>query len=278
MALNGTIQSVEQHLKNCWQKIEDKGGDLPAQLNLANLAQAIEDLPSGPIGYGTYGELQKAIRNGTAQEKFPVGTEIPDTYGGADLPSIIVNYEIVKDKVGNEHPGAILCKKYLIPVPENATVVYSNVYEVTGYPGSTLANYMGTILDACSDELQSALQEVQIPCMIKDSVAAATYHLEYLTAKLFAPSASQLCASYQPQEGEAWQYLRNIGNLPTGTVNTAFAARIFNTVGGGASMRYWTRTIAPQVGYAYYIDGSDGRCAHLDATSNIKALVAFAIF
>lgn len=38
---NQTIQSMNQHLNNVYAKIEEKGGTIPAEKNMANLAAAI---------------------------------------------------------------------------------------------------------------------------------------------------------------------------------------------------------------------------------------------
>lgn len=47
MAISDTITSMQNHLKNAYDKVSEKGGTLPAEKNMANLSEAIGSVPSG---------------------------------------------------------------------------------------------------------------------------------------------------------------------------------------------------------------------------------------
>lgn len=44
MSLNSTISSISQHLSDAWDAVEEMGGTIPQNKNLANLITAIEEL------------------------------------------------------------------------------------------------------------------------------------------------------------------------------------------------------------------------------------------
>lgn len=47
MAISDTITSMQNHLKNAYDKVSEKGGTLPNEKNMANLSEAIGSVPSG---------------------------------------------------------------------------------------------------------------------------------------------------------------------------------------------------------------------------------------
>lgn len=47
MAISDTITSMQNHLKNAYEKVSEKGGTVPSEKNMANLSEAIGSVPSG---------------------------------------------------------------------------------------------------------------------------------------------------------------------------------------------------------------------------------------
>lgn len=106
----------------------------------------------------TLSGLKAALNDGTAQAKYPVGAEIPDTYDGQDNPLIVAQYLDSANNSGyNEAEGVILIRKFVEPTDQ---VFGANV----DYSVSAIKNFLDTTyLDNCSDILKSIISPIAIP-------------------------------------------------------------------------------------------------------------------
>lgn len=131
-------------------------------MNLANLEAAVDSIPTN-----TLAGLKAALKNGTAQEKFPVGHEIPDTYAGNSNPLVVAQYLNPNNnsKYGGAE-GVILIRKYVEP----ASYVFSSVGPAAiDYATSDVLTFLKTnYLQNCSDDLKSLVSPLAVPYYVYD--------------------------------------------------------------------------------------------------------------
>lgn len=79
MSLNSVVSDIGTHLKNAYDAVEEMGGELPEQKNFANLAAAVESIPSGGIidpNNVDFDKLSEIVKKGLASRYLTLGEEL----------------------------------------------------------------------------------------------------------------------------------------------------------------------------------------------------------
>lgn len=116
--------------------------------------------------------LQTALKNGNAEELYPVGTEIPDTTNGKDDPLVVAQYlDDNNNSVYGGARGVFLFRKYVSA--STNVVAYGNTAE---YANSSVLAYLNTTyLDNCSNAVKQTVSEVGVPQ--GDVLVSGKWHL-----------------------------------------------------------------------------------------------------
>lgn len=149
-------------------------------------------------------QLRDAVRNGTAREKFPVGTILDDIWMDREnaivykMPLIVVDYRIVELASHTRRLGAVLLRQFATPsetvFSENNTNVYSESDINTWLNSAVGLGYIA----GCSASLRSAMAKV----IVDDD----------LVVNFFLPSPEELHLNPdgKPQfEDDTWEYFRD---------------------------------------------------------------------
>lgn len=235
---------------------------------------------------GRFKQLQRAVRDGTAREKFPVGTIFADTWTDTrngivyDMPLRLVHYGAINTRAGSPRFGATLQRIHATPLE----VVFDG--EDPDFPHGSNCLYLSEIvqwlnsdqpatswwkalhsddvpseftrthdgyLRGCSAELMSCVTEnVEVGQLIETGIHS-------MPCRFFLPSAENLhisTGSEEDIENEAWEYYRD---TPTDSRRPC-PKRAFTNPSGSAQY-CWTRSAdrspASAVWYVY-ADGSVG--------------------
>lgn len=246
----GLVQNIATSIKNAWDAVEEMGGAVPENKNLANLPAGIMSIPTGPLPPGvptTLEELKQMVNRG---REIAVGTEIEDTYNGQSNPWIVVanlnDSNVYKKADDSNFTGAILQRKFITNVGQ----VWNNYGSNQIYRTSAINTYLNnTYLNNCSTQIKEIIDTVKIP-------SKTTTSLEYVQAKISLPSveevygdASQFGGAGQNQEGQYFEYWKNKTKLsnPSNTANTGRVA----TLTTGTAQNWWLRS-------AYFSTGTTG--------------------
>lgn len=109
--------------------------------------------PTPAPAYTTITEFAAALKDGTASEKFPVGTELADKWNGEDAPLIVTQYLPETGMGYSTAVGAICMRKYVNPVSKQLTTAYTNYSSLDVVKWLNGSEYK----DACSDELKGVI-------------------------------------------------------------------------------------------------------------------------
>lgn len=172
---------------------------------------------------------------------FPVGTEIPDTWNGKENPLIVGTYRIVEQN-GKRYRAVGLTRKY--------ADLKGQVFGSTAdYSVSSILSYLNsTYLNNCSDSLKNAISEVKVPWYNGSQII-------YVSGKVHIPSGVELVGTYNPGEGEAWEYWKNKTGLSAAN-NGANSGRIMRGLSNETAY-LWTRSRYDTTNVAYVdLDGS----------------------
>ncbi len=193
----------------------------------AALAQkSAESQPQTPSA-NLFRQLQLAVRNGTAVEKFPIGTEIPDVWTDVksgtiyDAPLIVVDYRELKTSLTQTQFCATLLRKYLAPdaVP----------FDISSYDPEYADSWINTRFNptqrgesrwaplyvrGCSRELMEVISPVIIYTYERDRGVKQHYLSRYLVDNFFIPDEIQLNFSREPYDAKGeishtWQYFQD---------------------------------------------------------------------
>lgn len=245
MAVQDTIASMNKHTQDAYDKIEEKGGELPVNKNLANLATAIRSIPGGggwDPSNPTLDGLQDALDKG---EDVLINTEIPDTWNGVSNP-LVVGINTIIEKGGQRYKAIGLVRKYADPT----TQVFGSTND---YSASPILSYLNNdYLSKCSEALKNIISEVEV-----GSYNGST--IQKVSGKVHLFSGIEVGGTAQAGEGEFWPYWKQKTGLSAAD-NTANSGRIVNST-SGAPQYWWLRsrgTTSPQVsdvtadGQVYY--------------------------
>lgn len=257
-----TTNSIEQHLREAYEKIAEKNGTLPEHKNTQNLAEAIRSMPAKP-GYDpehpTLNGLKEFINRGGI---IPAGTEIPDIWNGGDNPLIAVHYldgssDQYKDSNGENAVGTLLMRKY------TGTTTQSGVDYATSAAKSYLDNFY---LEASSDELKAIISDISVPVYNGTTMAQ-------VSGKWFLMSPYEMCSwtSWSDEtshnEGVMFQYWKDKTGLTT--PSEPFSANDGRkiTEKNGNSANAWLRSRYSDNKNVWLIRGSDGSTQYADPTT-----------
>lgn len=244
MCIADRVRSMASHLRAAYASVATRGGDLPAQLNLANLAAGVESIPTGPVAPKSLAELKAALKAGRA---IAVGAEIPDTYNGNSNPLIV--YQQLDNSNNSAYGGAagvLLGRKYIEPVEQVFSLSNNGLYN-----SATIRNFLQTTYyENCSDELKSIINDINISWWNGSSMLS-------ITSKWFLLSNVELCmGSGNNNEGMMLDYWKQ----KTGQTSPQFSGdrNYGRTLAdrNGTVKQYWTRTKGSQTYYEYCIDTS----------------------
>lgn len=240
MSLKDTVASIETHLTEAYNVLEEKGADISEQKNIENLAATILTISAG--GKSTLTALKQAVNKGTASTVFPVGTEIPDTYAGNDNPLIVAQYlDSSNNSAYGGAEGVILVRKYVEPTAQ--------LFGFTpAYNTSIIKNFLDTTYyDNSSDELKAMVADITIP-----------FSSSPVAAKWFIMSDTEICASGYDgvPEGIMWDYWKEKTGL-TSPNNNANTGRVVKDR-SGANQNIWLRSIASSANTKVCFMGTNG--------------------
>lgn len=164
----------------------------------------------------TLAGLKAALNNGTAQTDYPIGTEIEDTVSGrlGDHTLIVGTYRTMggKQAVG-------LFRKYSFTWSQ-----FNTTADDISYPNSKILSELnGTYLSQCSQELRDVISEVSVPWYNGSSI-------QQVSAKWHLFSGRELGLTYNPGEGEMWEYWKQQTGLssPSDEENSGRIIRDYN--------------------------------------------------
>lgn len=206
--------------------ILEKGVTVPDDTLLDQYYLYIDQIGESPVAPNDLPAFKKALTDGTAREKYPVGTLLEDTYNGVSNPMIVGQY---LDSTNNSKyygaVGAILIRKYVEP----SAMQYGTT---TAYNTSGLRSFLGSdYLDNCSNEMKAVISDIDI-------VAGITR----LTDKWFAMSDTELYSNRSStSEGIAFDYWKKA----TGLSSPSYAANSGRIVTDRNGVAYvaWTRSL-----------------------------------
>lgn len=179
--------------------------------------------------------FKEALVDGTAKDKYPVGTEIEDTYDGEDDPLIVAQY---LDSSNNSSyggaEGAILQRKYITNVGQLWNPTRDNN---AGYDTSAVKDFLGSsYYNNCSEQVRSVISNINI-------VAVTTSGSATITTKWFLPSLEEVYGAPTSTtggglEGEPFDYWKNKTGLNTPS-NDNNPGRIVKVLSDSGENGYW---------------------------------------
>lgn len=249
----GQILDTKQRLR---EVIAQYNGVITEQTPFREYAQLIQEIVTTP----TLAGLKRALNAGNAAEKYPIGTEIPDTWNGNDNPLIVAHYTNIELSDGTTKPGAYLVRKYVDPT-------YQAFGSNANYSSSTVKSYLdNAYFAACSDEAKETVSEIQVPCYNGSTIAP-------FPSKFFLMSATNVLAVLIGGEGEPWDYWKQktglSGNGMIGYSASANTGRVVKNR-NGVSQYAWLRSRYDST-HAYLIQ--NGGDAGWDSTSNGRGVL-----
>lgn len=271
MATADLLSELNQNLLDYYAAVEAKGGTVPEEKNTNNLVTALESIPMSSVVVYTISALQEAINNGTAQEKYPAGTEIPDTWSGNDNPLIVAQYldgtsSAYKNASGSNAEGVLLVRKYVEPLLKQW-----NSGGVVNYSDCTINYYLEDDYYAnSSEELKQYISTVRIQFYTYNGMNVT------LPKHWFLMSAYEVCNQGTNgavgYEGIVWDYWRQQTGLSSPDRQlTSNDGRIMKDR-SGTVQSVWLRSLynASSVDYI----GPSGEIEGISPTMNFGVLPA----
>lgn len=233
MSLKDTAQSILVHVQDIVSAVEEMGGTYEGAKNLENTPAAIKTITGGGGG-GDIPDTPSSISDIklmlNAGKDLPIGTEIPDTWGGHSNPLIVGHNTTIggKKAVG-------LLRKYA----EGYGTVFNTTASNVNYVGSSIYNYLqGDYLNSCSNELKAIISETSVPYYNGSS-------MQQVSGKWFLFSAYEVCnqgkQGTQGYEGEMWEYWKNKTGLSNPDTTGNNSGRIVNNTSNQAQI-WWLRS------------------------------------
>lgn len=193
-------------------------------------------------------EFKKALDNGTAPDKYPPGTELPDKWNGQDSPLIVAQYLDGTQPyyTNNAHTvnavGAILVRKYVELVSQSWESL-----DGANYTSSTIADYLANedsttnYLALTSGELKGLITRLYIPWY-----NFSTGVFNYPAGKWFLMSCYEVCNQgsngAKAYEGIMWDYWKQRTGLSSpDAMYDANTGRIIKDRNGG-NQYFWLRS------------------------------------
>lgn len=233
MSTTSEIQTTRDYLSASYDVVEELGGTIPEHKNMANLASAIDSIPTAPEGLATtLYALRAQLKAGTAIKESPVGTEIPDTWNGISNPLIVGHYSTIQTADGQLKPCVGLLRKFVDPT--------DNIFGGSAnYPNSDIYNYLQTTyLNLCSGDVKNNIASVKIPYLQN---ANALMEVE---SKWFIFSNTEVLCQTKNRiaEGEAWDiWKQRMGISQPTDLTVSNAGRIVKNT-SGRNAWWWTRS------------------------------------
>lgn len=217
-----TLNDTKQGLKAA---ITEMGVDVPAGTAFRQYPELIEQIVTAP----TFDGLKRALKNGTAQSKYPVSTEIPDTYNGNNNPLIVAQYlDSTNNSSYDGAEGVILIRKYVEPVSQKfGTTIYYNQSIVKEFLETTY-------YDNSSEEIKSVISNINVICRTSNSSSVS------IKSKWFLMGCSEVGGTYFPEEGIFWDFWKEKTGLLAAS-NTANPGRVATDINGKA-YGWWLRS------------------------------------
>lgn len=169
--------------------------------------------------------LKRALKFGNAEEKYPIGTEIPDTWNGNNNPLIVGQYlDSSNSSLYGGAEGAILIRKYLL---DSVVTPFGNS---NNYPDSTIRSFLiNDYANNCSSELQLLSSTILLP-----------WSATHIEDKYFVMSTTEMVGASTSAEGIAFELWKQRTALTTPN-NNDNAGRVMRTADGVVG-NYWLRT------------------------------------
>lgn len=146
------LQEVRSTKREIASAIEEMGVDVPAKTTFREYANLIGDIVTTPTLKG----LKKALQNGSAPEKYPVGTTLPDTYADYDSPWTVMDYAQATLADNTVNNGAYLVR--LIAEPNSIFGQNAN------YGNSTVNTFLNSeYLTKCTSDFRDLVTEIKVP-------------------------------------------------------------------------------------------------------------------
>ncbi len=243
--------------------------------------------------------LRDAVRRGTAESAFPVGTEITDTWEDTaagksySMPLVVAHYGDVTLADGTVKAGVYLVRKNATPFAMQFDAADSknsngyNRYSVSGihkwlnsdadknqwwsasHSGDNAPDIASTkdgYMKGCSAALLDAIAEVKIN--VSTNTVTDGGVTDEINCKFFLPSREQLHfvpgasnAAAAGVEGEAWDYFKTAAS----PADNARPIRVFKNPSGTAQ-RCWLRSAYRGVAYNVWNAYTDGSAYYISAT------------
>lgn len=203
-------------------------------------------------------DLQAAIYRGEVQERFPVGTVLPDLWVHPVsrvpyyMPHIIVDYRDVGLPYRAKTPGAILLRKFALPMTMSFNdggaerYVFSSVHKLVNE---------GLYVRGCSSKLLYTVETVKAPMYYSDNISSGAYE-----CKFFLPSLENLHLNPHDNphfEELTWEYFKD---TPADRCQKCLK-RIFSDP-MGELQDCWTSTDATEQLYAAWVITLTGAAAY----------------
>lgn len=180
----------------------------------------------------TLTNLKSTLDTGNAEETFPIGTEITDTWNNEDIKWTVMDYGTATLANGTTKQGV-----YLTCLTPNLTSVAGNAV----YGSSTINTYLNsTFLDSCSADLKNMISEIKVPYYDGSSDTTTD-------AKIWVPGINEIMGSDSNiGNGSNFDLWKQRTGLTTGN-GSANTGRILKTASGTA-VDWWLRDYSSSAG------------------------------
>lgn len=189
----GQILDTKRRLREVIAQYNDI---ITEQTPFRQYAQLIREIVTAP----TLAGLKKALNRGNAAEKYPIGTEIEDTWNGQSNPLTVAHYTNITLANGTVKPGAYLVRKYVEPVSQQ----YSTT-QYRYYTNSAVKAYLeGEYLQKCSAETKGLISQIKIIWMEPNYLGG--FDRKEMAARFFLMSGIEIGGTKNTGEGVFWSY------------------------------------------------------------------------
>lgn len=235
MSIADELNTTKSLLQSAYNKIADKGGTIPSERNMSNLAAAIRSIPGFDPSNPTLQSVKEALDSGV---DIPIGLVIPDVYNGQSNPLIVVQkLDSTNNSLYGRANGLILQRQFTSD--RGATAWSQN--NLTYSTSSVNSVLNGFYLGQCSDELKSLISNITISTQEYSSVSK-------LSVKWFLPCVEEMYGvptvtggPGQGIEGLYFPYWKSQMNVDSPS-NAANTGRISYQMETTTARPYWTRT------------------------------------
>lgn len=179
-------------------------------------------------------DFKDALESDNAEELYPAGTEMDDSWGGIPAPLIVAQY---LDSTNNANyygaEGVILIRKYMTEGKTYFTYVRPRI-PVCDYGQSDVLSYLqGEYYDSTSDELKSMMSDLSVTYIANETDPSSPF-LKQVSSKwhlLGVVEAGRVPTDFSRPTGILFDYWKLRG-VPEGGSNAADTTRFVNTYTG----------------------------------------------